>query len=135
MANFEELGVRKDFIKGLNELNIIEPTEIQTEVIPLLLEINTDLVGQAQTGTGKTAAYGLPLLHKIDPKKKVVQGLILCPTRELGQQVAKQLFKFTKYTDKIFTEAVYGGAKIEIQIANLKRPTHIIVATPGRLID
>ncbi|TXB67118.1 DEAD/DEAH box helicase [Vicingus serpentipes] len=135
MANFEELGVRKDFIKGLNELNIIEPTEIQTEVIPLLLETNTDLVGQAQTGTGKTAAYGLPLLHKIDSKKKVVQGLILCPTRELGQQVAKQLFKFTKYTDKIFTEAVYGGAKIEMQIANLKRPTHIIVATPGRLID
>ncbi|MCB9361421.1 MAG: DEAD/DEAH box helicase [Flavobacteriales bacterium] len=135
MGNFEELGVRKDFIKGLTELNIVEPTEIQTEVIPLLLTTTTDLVGQAQTGTGKTAAYGLPLLHQIDPKKNVVQGLILCPTRELGQQVAKQLFKFTKYTDKIFTEAVYGGAKIDMQIVSLKRPTHIVVATPGRLID
>lgn len=135
MKNFEELGIHKNFIKGLTELNILVPTPIQNEVIPLLLAENTDLVGQAQTGTGKTAAYGLPLLQKINPHKKVVQGLILCPTRELGQQVAKQLFKFTKYTDKIFTEAVYGGAKIEQQISALKRPTHIIVATPGRLID
>ena len=133
--NFEELGIRKDLIKGLNDLNIITPTQIQKEVIPLLLAGNTDLVGQAQTGTGKTAAYGLPLLQKIEPKRKVVQGLILCPTRELGQQVAKQLFKFTKYTAKIFTEAVYGGAPIDKQIYSLKRPTHIIVATPGRLID
>jgi len=135
LKSFEELGIGKDFIKGLNELKIINPTEIQEEVIPLLLNKTTDLVGQAQTGTGKTAAYGLPLLHKIDPKQKAVQGLILCPTRELGQQVAKQLFRFTKYTDKIFTESVYGGQKIEIQISALKRPTHIIVATPGRLID
>lgn len=135
MKNFKELGVSKNFIKGLNDLNIITPTDIQSEVIPLLLTTNTDLVGQAQTGTGKTAAYGLPLLHRIDAGKKVVQGLVLCPTRELGQQIAKQFFKFTKYTDKIFTEAVYGGAPIEKQISALKRPTHIIVATPGRLID
>ncbi len=135
MKNFKELGIHNDFIKGLNDLNIITPTEIQREVIPLLLDTNTDLVGQAQTGTGKTAAYGLPLLQKINPKLKVIQGLILCPTRELGQQVAKQLFKFTKYSDKIFTEAVYGGEKIELQINALKRPTHIVVATPGRLID
>ena len=135
MKNFEELGIRADLIKGLNELNIITPTEIQNEVIPLLLNKDTDLVGQAQTGTGKTAAFGLPLLHRIDPSQKVVQGLILCPTRELGQQVAKQLFKYTKYTEKIFTESVYGGEKIDKQLSNLKRPTHIIVATPGRLID
>ncbi|MEA3443934.1 MAG: DEAD/DEAH box helicase [Bacteroidota bacterium] len=135
MKNFEELGVGKDYVKGLNELNIITPTEIQSEVIPLLLEKNTDLVGQAHTGTGKTAAYGIPLLHKINPKRKVVQGLILCPTRELGQQIAKQLFKFTKYTDKIFAEAVFGGPQIHQQISALKRPTHIVVATPGRLID
>lgn len=135
MENFKELGVDKNFIKGLNELGIITPTPIQNEVIPLLLTTKTDLVGQAHTGTGKTAAYGLPLLHLIDHQQKVVQGLILCPTRELGQQVAKQLFRFTKYTDKIFIEAVYGGAPIEKQINNLKRPTHIIVATPGRLID
>ena len=74
-------------------------------------------------------------LHRINPNKKVVQGLILCPTRELGQQIAKQLFKFTKYSDKIFTEAIFGGAQIERQISALRRPTHIIVATPGRLIE
>lgn len=135
MKNFEELGVSAAYIKGLNELGIVKPTQIQSEVIPLLMNKNMDLVGQAQTGTGKTAAYGLPLLHKINPTKSAVQGLILCPTRELGQQIAKQLFKFTKYTDKIFTEAVFGGEHITIQMNNLKRPTHIIVATPGRLID
>jgi len=135
LNNFEELGVGKKFILGLNELNIITPTEIQKKVIPILINSNTDLVGQAQTGTGKTAAYGLPLLHKVDPGQNRVQGLILCPTRELGQQIAKQLFKFTKYSSKIFTEAVYGGAPIERQLSALKKPTHIIVATPGRLID
>jgi len=136
LDNFKDLGINQDIIKGLNELGIITPTHIQKEVIPLLLSKKTDLVGQAQTGTGKTAAYGLPLLQSINPKQKVIQGLILCPTRELGQQVAKQLFKFTKYSsNKIFTEAVYGGQPIDIQIVALKRPTHIVVATPGRLID
>ncbi len=135
LKSFEALGIKKEFIKGLVDLNIINPTEIQQQVIPLLLEGKTDLVGQANTGTGKTAAYGLPLLHKINTKKEYVQALILCPTRELGQQIAKQLFKFTKYSDKIFTEAVYGGAPIDKQIADLRRPTHVIVATPGRLID
>ena len=135
MNNFEELGIHKSFVQGLKELNIVTPTQIQSEVIPVLLKKSTDLVGQAQTGTGKTAAYGLPMLQLINPAKNEVQGLILCPTRELGQQVAKQLFKFTKYSEKIFTEAVYGGAKIDNQIAALQRPTHIVVATPGRLID
>lgn len=135
MKNFEELGISKDLIKGLNELNIIRPTEIQTEVISYLMNNTSDLVGQAQTGTGKTAAFGLPLLNRIKADKKEVQALILCPTRELGQQIAKQLFRYTKYTEKIFVEAVFGGAKIELQINALKRPTHIVVATPGRLID
>lgn len=135
MKSFEELGIREDLIRGLKELKIINPTEIQEKVIPLLLTSNSDLVGQAQTGTGKTAAYGLPLLHRIDPGNKAVQGLILCPTRELGQQVAKQLFKFTKYTEKIFTQAVFGRPQIEKQISALRRPTQIVVATPGRLID
>lgn len=135
MKNFEELGIHKEFVLGLNDLNIFKPTQIQNEVIPLLVGKNIDLVGQAQTGTGKTAAYGLPLLQKINPTKPVVQGLILCPTRELGQQIAKQLFRFTKYSAKIFTEAVFGGSHITIQMNALKRPTHIIVATPGRLID
>jgi len=135
LGNFAELGIHKSFIKGLDELGIVEPTEIQTEVIPILLKEDTDMVGQAQTGTGKTAAYGLPLLSKVDPNINVPQGLVLCPTRELSKQVAKQLFKFTKYTDKIFAEAVFGGEKIEKQIIALRRPTHIVVATPGRLID
>ena len=135
MEDFKFLGVKPEFVKGLNDLGIINPTEIQKQVIPLLLDSNTDLVGLAQTGTGKTAAFGLPLLHKIDHKKNYVQALILCPTRELGKQLAKQLFRYTKYSSKIFTESVYGGEKIDKQIANLKRTTHIVVATPGRLID
>ncbi|HKL03039.1 MAG TPA: DEAD/DEAH box helicase [Cryomorphaceae bacterium] len=135
MKNFQELGIGSGFVKGLAELKIIEPTDIQAKVIPLLMSGQTDLVAQAQTGTGKTAAYGLPLLAQMDPKSNSVQGLILCPTRELAKQVAKQLFKFTKYSDKIFAEAVYGGEHIERQMGALKRPTQIVVATPGRLID
>ncbi len=135
VENFKSLGIKEDFVKGLDEMRIVVPSPIQAKVIPLLLQGHIDFVGQAQTGTGKTAAFGLPLLHSIKTNKKVVQGLILCPTRELVQQVAKQLFKFTKYTDRIFVESVYGGPNIEKQIASLKRPTHIIVATPGRLID
>ncbi len=135
MDNFETLGISSELVKGLTELNIIHPTNIQKQVIPLLLASSMDIVAQAQTGTGKTAAYGLPLLQQIDPKLDSVQGLILCPTRELAQQVAKQLFKFTKYSAKIFTESVYGGEHIDRQISALARPTHIVVATPGRLID
>ncbi|MGV6828131.1 MAG: DEAD/DEAH box helicase [Flavobacteriales bacterium] len=136
MTTFTQLGVHKKYQQALEELEIKTPTQIQEKVIPLLLKIKTDCVGLAQTGTGKTAAYGLPILHHIDANKAVVQALILSPTRELVQQIKKQLFKFTKYTDeKIFVEAVYGGEKIEKQIQRLQRPTHIIVATPGRLID
>lgn len=132
---FKELGVSEDIIKGLKEMGINTPTKIQKEAIPILSEGTVDFIGQAQTGTGKTAAFGLPLLAQINPDLKEVQALILAPTRELGQQIAKQLFRFTKYTDKIFTEAVYGGEKIDIQISRLTRPTQIVVATPGRLID
>ena len=135
MKNFEELGISPGFVKGLTELNIIEPTDIQKKVIPVLMAGATDIVAQAQTGTGKTAAYGLPLLEQMDANIGSVQGLVLCPTRELAQQVAKQLFKFTKYSAKIFTESVYGGERIERQIESLRRPTQIVVATPGRLID
>ncbi|MCZ4410049.1 DEAD/DEAH box helicase [Cryomorphaceae bacterium 1068] len=135
MKKFQELGIGSNYVKGLAELNIIEPTFIQEKVIPILMAGSTDMVAQAQTGTGKTAAYGLPLLAQMNPKMEAVQGLILCPTRELAKQVAKQLFKFTKYTDKIFAEAVYGGEHIDRQITALKRPTQIVVATPGRLID
>jgi len=136
MASFSELGIHKNYIKGLKELNIVNPTEIQEAVIPVLLESKTDLIGLAQTGTGKTAAFGLPVLHAIDTTNPEVQALIIAPTRELVQQIQKQLFKFTKYIDaKIFSEGVYGGEKIDRQIKNLTRTTHIVVATPGRLLD
>ncbi len=132
---FIELGVSKNFSKGLKEMGITVPTKIQEQAIPILLHNETDFIGKAQTGTGKTAAFGIPLLSSIDPQNIQTQALVLAPTRELGQQIAKQFFKFTKYTDKIFTESVYGGEKIERQISRLSRPTHVIVATPGRLID
>jgi len=136
MPSFIELGVEKGYLKGLQELGIKNPTEIQIKTIPNLLKSKTDFIGQAQTGTGKTAAFGIPILQRIDASRPVIQALILSPTRELAQQIKKQLFKFTKYIDeKIFIEAIYGGEKIEKQINNLKRPTHIVVATPGRLID
>lgn len=136
LATFKELGISENLIKGLNDLNINKPSEIQEKAIPFLLKNHNDFIGQAQTGTGKTAAFGLPLLMKIKPKATNVQALILAPTRELCQQIAKHLFKLTKHLpDKIFVEAVYGGEKIDIQLRSLSRPTHIIVATPGRLID
>ena len=136
MATFLELGVKKEFVLGLKELGIKHPTEIQEKSIPILLKSKTDFIGLAQTGTGKTVAFGIPLLHSINPNSPVIQGLILAPTRELVQQIKKQLFKFTKYIDaNIFIEGVFGGEKIEKQISSLKRTTHIIVATPGRLID
>ncbi|MGY8927611.1 MAG: DEAD/DEAH box helicase [Flavobacteriales bacterium] len=133
--SFEKLGIDKKFILGLHDMKIETPTEIQKKIIPLLIGDPVDIIGQAETGTGKTAAFGLPLLSRVDSNDSSVQGLILCPTRELGKQVAKQLFKYTKYSDKIFTEAVYGGEHIERQMSALSRPTHIVVATPGRLID
>ncbi|MDQ8201918.1 DEAD/DEAH box helicase [Pelagicoccus sp. SDUM812003] len=135
MKTFQQLGVSPALIKGITEKGILEPTEIQERAIPFLIKVGHDFVGQAQTGTGKTAAYGLPLLQRIDPADKRIQGLVLAPTRELAKQIAKQLFHYTKYTEKIFTEAVAGGEKMEQQIAALSRPTHIVVATPGRLIE
>lgn len=136
LKTFSDLGISGAYIKALEEMNIIDPTEIQEKAIPVLIQKGTDFIGQAQTGTGKTAAYGLPILHAINPDKPVVQALILSPTRELGQQIAKQLFKYTKYVPKkIFIESVYGGPNIEEQIRSLRRPTHIVVATPGRLVD
>jgi len=136
MPSFKELGIDKNYIKGLNELGIKQPTEIQEKTIPILLNSKVDFIGLAHTGTGKTAAFGLPILRSIDTESTEIQALILAPTRELVQQIKKQLFKFTKFLDnKIFVEAVYGGEKIEKQLNSLKRTTHIIVATPGRLID
>lgn len=133
---FRDLGLDKNYVKSLKEVGIKTPTQIQEQAIPILLKKTTDFIGLAQTGTGKTAAFGLPVLHKINPKKDAVQAVIIAPTRELVQQIKKQLFKFTKYNNtKIFLEGVYGGEKIDIQLKNVARTTHIIIATPGRLVD
>lgn len=135
MSTFEQLGVKPGIIKALNELGINNPTPIQERTIETLLKFKTDFVGQAQTGTGKTAAYCIPLLQEIDINKNEVQALVISPTRELCQQIAKQLFKLTKHSEKVFVEKVIGGIPLNLQIENLKRPTHVIVATPGRLLE
>ena len=136
MLTFADLGLPEGYVRSLSELGIKHPTKIQEKVIPALLDQPTDLIGLAQTGTGKTAAYGLPLLLSIDASQARVQGLIIAPTRELVQQIQKQLFRFTKYVDeRIFAEGVYGGEYITRQIKALKRPTHSVVATPSRLLD
>lgn len=122
-------------LRAITELGFEQPTDIQAQAIPHLLGGDRDLIGLAQTGTGKTAAFGLPLLERIDPEARHVQALVLAPTRELGQQIAKQLEVFSKYLPAISTLAVYGGANIGVQIKALKRPQQVVIATPGRLID
>ncbi len=132
---FEELGLSLDILKGIKKMGFETPTDIQSEAIPLLLEDDTDFIGLAQTGTGKTAAFGLPLLEHIDPDESFTQGLILAPTRELGQQIAEQLAMYSKYMKSVNVLAVYGGAAITHQIKALRKTQHVIIATPGRLID
>ncbi|MGB6219881.1 DEAD/DEAH box helicase [Haloferula sp.] len=136
MHAFKELGVPADLIQGINELGILKPTEIQVKAIPFLMNDGSDFIAQAQTGTGKTAAFGLPLLTKINSKSEDIQGLVIAPTRELAKQIGKQLFRFTKYSEqKIFVEVLSGGDNIDRQVKSLQRPTQIVVATPGRLLD
>jgi len=133
--NFSDLGLGPSIIQSLDENKISEPTEIQQKVIPFILKKTQNLVGISQTGTGKTAAYGLPLLQLIDPSLHQIQLIIIVPTRELSQQIAKDLFVFSRYIIRIRTEAVFGGTKIEEQIKKLESPKHVLVATPGRLLD
>lgn len=135
MSAFRELGIPAGLVKGLEEMGIVTPTEVQAKSIPFLMKNGGDFCAQAQTGTGKTAAFGLPLLTKIDPKKPVIQGLVIAPTRELAKQIGKHLFRYTKFSDKVFIEVLAGGEPMDGQIARLQRPTHIVVATPGRLLD
>ena len=136
MNNFNDLGLRDELLRVLTEMGIETPTPIQEKTIPALLEEKQDFIGLAQTGTGKTAAFGLPLVSHIDIEKRHTQAIILTPTRELGQQVAGQLDEFSKYVPGVNCLPVYGGANIQTQISALKqRPIHIIIATPGRLID
>ena len=132
---FSDLGIQESIIKALDDLKIVVPTEIQQKTISLLLTTQTDLVGLAKTGTGKTAAFGLPLLQLIDSKITAVQAVILAPTRELGHQIFSNLEAFTKYIPEISIAETCGGIPIKPQIERLTSPTHIVVATPGRLID
>ena len=132
---FSELGLSSPIVQALTELKIVEPTEIQQKVIPQLLENTTDVVGLAKTGTGKTAAFGLPLLQLIQIEKTEIQAVILVPTRELGHQIHTNLEQFSKNIEGISIAATCGGIPIKPQIERLKTPTHIVVATPGRLID
>ena len=136
MSNFSKLGLSPSVLSVLEKLGFENPTPIQEKSIPLILENNpTDFIGLAQTGTGKTAAFGLPLVDLIDTDSDATQALIMAPTRELGQQTATQLKSFAQNNRNLNVEVVYGGAAIVNQIRALRRPTQIVVATPGRLLD
>lgn len=135
MKTFEELGVNEEIRRAIAELGFENPMPVQEEVIPYLLGNGNDVIALAQTGTGKTAAYGIPVLQKIDASRKETQALILSPTRELCLQITDDLNDFAKYIGGLHVAAVYGGASIETQIRTLRHGVQVIVATPGRLID
>lgn len=135
MSTFESLGLIAPLWEAVRDLGYENPTSIQEEVIPLLLEKETDLVALAQTGTGKTAAFGLPLLQKTEPDQRKTQGVILSPTRELCLQITRELKSYAKNIPGLGITAVYGGASIQEQSRELRRNPQIIVATPGRIKD
>lgn len=135
MTLFAELGIHNDILRALADLGFTTPTPVQEQIIPTLLARQVDMIGLAQTGTGKTAAFGIPLLQLTDTRRKQTQALVLCPTRELCIQVTKDMTAYAKYLSGITILAVYGGASIEPQIKALRQGTQIIVATPGRLHD
>jgi ATP-dependent RNA helicase DeaD len=135
MTLFKQLGIDDDLLKGIAELGFEAPTPVQELVIPVALTSDDDFIALAQTGTGKTASFGLPLLQRITPEERSVQALVLCPTRELCVQVASDIENYSKYAHQYKVVAVYGGASIETQIRQIKAGAQIIVATPGRLMD
>ncbi|MBS1599867.1 MAG: DEAD/DEAH box helicase [Bacteroidetes bacterium] len=135
MVTFEGLGLDEKLLRAIDALGFTQPTPIQEKAIPVLLSGTKDLVGLAQTGTGKTAAFGLPLLQLLDSEKKFPQALVVCPTRELCLQIVSEVELFKKFMPSTHVVAVYGGASIGMQIRDLKRGVQIVVATPGRLID
>ncbi|MFZ9695209.1 MAG: DEAD/DEAH box helicase, partial [Chitinophagaceae bacterium] len=135
MHTFQELGLKTELLESIQALGFSTPTPIQQKAIPVLLEGTRDFIGLAQTGTGKTAAFGLPLLQLLDQEAMYPQALVICPTRELCLQITNDLAKFEGKRTRVKVTAVYGGASITMQIRDLKRGTHIVVATPGRLID
>ncbi len=135
MKTFSELGLAPPFLRALDDLGFEAPMPVQEEVIPILLQQHTDLVALAQTGTGKTAAYGLPLLHHVVAEDRHPQVLVLCPTRELCVQIAADLVDYAAYRQEIKILPVYGGSNMDTQIKTLKKGVHVVVATPGRLLD
>ncbi|WP_136667072.1 DEAD/DEAH box helicase [Flavobacterium sp. H122] len=135
MNKFEQLGLNESLLLAVKDLGFENPSEVQEKAIPILLEQNTDIVALAQTGTGKTAAFGFPLIQKIDADDKSTQGLILSPTRELCLQITNEIKQYSKYIKGLHTVAVYGGASITEQAREVKRGAQIIVATPGRMQD
>ena len=134
VEKFEELNISENVKKALESIGYSEMTEIQKQAIPFILD-GKDVIGQSQTGTGKTASFGIPMIEKVDSKLKKIQSIILCPTRELAVQVTQELRRFLKYQDNIKCMAVYGGESIERQILGLKKGVQIIVGTPGRVMD
>lgn len=135
MKTFEELGITPAILKAISEMGYEQPMPVQEEVIPFLLGEENDVIALAQTGTGKTAAFGLPIIQKINLALHQPQALVLCPTRELCLQIADDLNDYSKYIDELKVLPVYGGSSIESQIKTLKKGVHIVVATPGRLLD
>lgn len=135
MNKFEKFGIREELVRAIKELGFEKLTPIQEQSIPILKSGNRDFIGLAQTGTGKTAAFGLPLIELLDVNSKIIQALILAPTRELCVQISNDLENYCKYLPGVKIVAVYGGASIETQISRIKKGVHIVVATPGRLTD
>ena len=135
MITFSELGLDEKLVKATDALGFVNPTTIQEKAIPILLSGTTDMIGLAQTGTGKTAAFGLPLLQLVDEKQRNAQALVICPTRELCMQIVTEVELFKKFMPGMNVVAVYGGTSISMQIRDIRRGVQIVVATPGRLID
>lgn len=135
MESFIETGLSADILKAIDELGFVTPTPVQARSIPEILNNGQDIISLAQTGTGKTGAFGLPIIQLADVQTSITQALILCPTRELCLQISKDLNSFAKYKERIRIVSVYGGTEIRSQIKALKGPAHIVVGTPGRVID
>ena len=133
-TRFEELGLNEKIVRAITDMGFEEGTPIQAKAIPVQME-GQDIIGQAQTGTGKTAAFGIPLLQKMDPKNKKLQALVLCPTRELAIQVAEEIRSLAKYLHGIKVLPIYGGQDIGRQIRSLRDGVQIIIGTPGRVMD
>ena len=135
MSTFKSLGLNENLLKAITDMGFETPSEVQEKTIPILLQEETDLVSLAQTGTGKTAAFGFPMLQKINVESRTTQGLILSPTRELCMQITNEITSYGKYIKGLNVVAIYGGASITDQAQQIKKGAQIIVATPGRMKD